>query len=96
MLTSLDGKIDGDFFRAPETGPAQQAYGSLRGFYRCQATLYGTTTMLGGYADGAVSSLPEEAPESSRQDFINPEGLAWVTLSSPWIPRASWPFTPTS
>ena len=76
MLTSLDGKIDGDFFRAPETGPAQQAYGSLRGFYRCQATLYGTTTMLGGYADGAVSSLPEEAPESSRQDFINPEGLA--------------------
>lgn len=76
MLTSLDGKIDGDFFRAPEAGPAQQAYGSLRGFYRCQATLYGTTTMLGGYADGAVSSLPEEAPESSRQDFINPEGLA--------------------
>ena len=47
MLTSLDGKIDGTFFGVPETVPAIKAYGELRSFYGCQATLYGTTTMLG-------------------------------------------------
>ena len=55
MLTSLDGKIDGAFFGAAETAPALHAYGELRGYYNCPATLYGTTTMLGGYADGPVS-----------------------------------------
>lgn len=54
MLTSLDGKIDGTFFGVPETIPAIKAYGELRSFYGCQATLYGTTTMLGGYAEGKV------------------------------------------
>ena len=52
MLTSLDGKIDGTFFGVPETIPAIKAYGELRSFYGCQATLYGTTTMLEGYAEG--------------------------------------------
>lgn len=62
MLASLDGKIDGAFFGAPETAPALHAYGELRGFYHCQATLYGTTTMLGGYADGLVPALPPHGP----------------------------------
>ena len=48
MLTSLDGKIDGAYMSTPECGPALQKYGELRGFYGCDATLYGTTTMLGG------------------------------------------------
>ena len=39
MLASLDGKIDGAFFGAPQTAPALQVYGELRGFYSCQATL---------------------------------------------------------
>ncbi len=47
MLASLDGKIDGAFFGAAEAAPALKAYGDLRDFYGCQATLYGTTTMLG-------------------------------------------------
>lgn len=51
MLASLDGKIDGAFFGAAEAAPASRAYGELRKYYGCQATLYGTTTMLGGYAD---------------------------------------------
>ena len=73
MFTSLDGKIDGAFFGAPEAALALQAYGNLRAFYQCQATLYGTTTMLGGFADGRVSALPEAA-EVTREDFISPQG----------------------
>ena len=62
MLTSLDGKIDGAFFGVPETIPAIKAYGELRSFYGCQATLYGTTTMLEGYAEGKVGQLPTVCP----------------------------------
>lgn len=45
ILTSLDGKISGDFFGSPETMKAAGEYGKLRSFYDCEATLYGTTTM---------------------------------------------------
>lgn len=75
MLTSLDGKIDGDFFSAPETAPALKAYGELRGFYGCQATLYGTATMLGGYADGKAEVRPAGALQP-QEDWINEEGRA--------------------
>lgn len=51
MLSSLDGKIDGSFMSAPEAAACRK-YGSLRGFYACQATLYGTVTMEGSYAEG--------------------------------------------
>lgn len=76
MLASLDGKIDGAFFGAAKTAPALKAYGGLRGFYNCQATLYGTTTMLGGYADGRVSQLPQVQKPLPQEDWVNPEGRA--------------------
>ncbi len=76
MLASLDGKIDGDFFSMPENAPAIEAYGKLRGFYKCQATLYGTTTMLGGYADGRLTTLPSPENTFPMEDYINPEGIS--------------------
>lgn len=45
ILTSLDGKISGDFFRTSQTSKAAGKYGEIRSYYNCQATLYGTTTM---------------------------------------------------
>lgn len=74
MLASLDGKIDGAFFGAKEAAPASQAYGELRKYYGCQATLYGTTTMLGGYADGKVGSLSSISTPLPREDWINVKG----------------------
>ena len=74
MLASVDGKIDGAFFGAAEAAPALKAYGDLRGFYGCQATLYGTTTMLGGYAGGRVNSLPAAGNPLPKEDWVNAEG----------------------
>lgn len=70
MLSSLDGKIDGEFFSAPECRPALAEYGNLRGFYGCQATLYGTTTMIGSYADGMVGELPDVSAHYGKEDYI--------------------------
>ena len=76
MLVSPDGKIDGDFFDAPDTAAALKAYGELRSFYGCQATLYGTTTMLGGYADGRVCGLSKSERILPKEDFVSSEGKA--------------------
>ena len=70
MLMALDGKIDGTFFSAPETLPALRKYGEVRKFYDCPATIYGTTTMAEGYADGIVSDLPETDVAFPREDHL--------------------------
>ena len=70
MLMALDGKIDGAFFSAPETMPALRKYGEARKFYDCPATIYGTTTMAEGYADGFVSELPETDVTFPREDYL--------------------------
>ena len=70
ILMALDGKIDGPFFSAPETMPALRKYGEVRKFYDCPATIYGTTTMAEGYADGIVSELPETDVTFPREDYL--------------------------
>ena len=75
MLASLDGKIDGDFFGAPETLSALSAYGSLRGHYMPEATVYGTTTMLGGYADRPAPKFSQTTKLQYAEDYISPEGI---------------------
>ena len=70
MLTSLDGKIDGEFFSAPECLPASQQFSKVRTFYNCSATLYGTTTMEGSYADGRITAFPESNTSYLREDYI--------------------------
>ena len=73
MLSSLNGKIDGGFFDSTKTADALKVYADLRDVYACQAVVYGTTTMLGGYADGRVKDLPEEKL-ADREDYVNPQG----------------------
>ena len=70
MLASLDGKIDGEFFSAPECAPAVQQFAKVRTVYNCNATLYGTTTMEGGYADGQIGTLPKSDTVYSREDYV--------------------------
>lgn len=75
MLVSLDGKIDGDFFSSPECAPALQQFGKVRAFYDCSATLYGTTTMEGGYADGRSGASPKSEHVYPREDYIAPRDV---------------------
>ncbi len=76
MLMSLDGKIDGRYFALPETRPGLRKYGELRGFYGCPATIYGTTTVAEGYADGTVfvSDPPDKGESVPRKDYVGERG----------------------
>lgn len=93
MLTSLDGKIDGAFFGAARTAPALKAYGELRTFYRCQAVLYGTTTMLGGFADGKVSAALPEDTSIPKEDWSNREGKAMGNFIVSMDPKGELAFS---
>lgn len=70
MLASLDGKIDGAFMAAPEAAAAGLKYGSLREFYACQATLYGTVTVAGSYSEGYAGELPHSDVGYPKEDYI--------------------------
>ncbi len=70
MLTSLDGKIDGAYMSAPDCGPALAKYDEIHGFYGCNATLYGTTTMLGGYSAGRAPDELPESPAYPMEDYV--------------------------
>lgn len=81
MLTSLDGKIDGDFFSAPECIPAIQQFAHVRTVYDCDATLYGTTTMEGGYADGRIENLAKSDTVYRHDDYIAPSDVQQYIVS---------------
>lgn len=70
MLTSLDGKIDGGFMKAPENRRVAKMYDKLRDFYDCQAILYGSVTMAGGFAEGYALGLPVSEVEYPKEDFV--------------------------
>lgn len=74
MLTSVNGKIDGDFFSAPECAAALTEYASLREAFDCSATLYGTTMML-GFSDGLAENIPHCASEIPREDHQAPNDI---------------------
>lgn len=81
MLISLDGKIDGAFMAAPECAPALAAYGNLREFYECQATLYGTVTMAGSYSEGLAGKLPVSEITYPKEDYIAASDAAHYIVS---------------
>lgn len=70
MLASLDGKIDGEFFSAQESRPALVEYEKLREFYGCQATLYGTTTMIDSYSEGVGWKFSGISGSYPREDYV--------------------------
>ncbi len=70
ILTSLDGKISGDFFSTPQTMKAAGKYGELRSYYGCEATLYGTTTMgeFIGVQDDYILNAPQNHSDHVIKD----------------------------
>lgn len=74
MLVSVDGKISGDYMKSSACAPALAEYAKIRETYDCDATAYGTTTVLGSYCDGPVTNLPAADMEYPKQDFL-PDGL---------------------
>ena len=72
MFTSVNGKIDGEFMSCPDGVPARTEYGNLRNYYHCEATLYGTVTMAGGFSDGLAGALPASTVRYPKETWAAP------------------------
>lgn len=72
MVSSVDGKIDGNWFGAPEVRTPLAGSNEIRSRYACRAVLYGAATMAQTYAEGWVDGLPEAPQSFPRQDWIAP------------------------
>lgn len=72
LFCSLDGKISGPFMSSPASRMGLAAYGHLAGELDCQATVYGTTTMLdfcpGLYKGPAAGS--SDIDPNVAEDFV--------------------------
>lgn len=79
IFSALDGAIVGNYMATAESRAAQKQYGEKRGFFNCNAILYGTTTML-DFCDGYVESLPETMP-AAREDYVSPDAKASLVIA---------------
>lgn len=70
ILTSLDGKISGDFFGSTAAMKSAGIYGELRKTYNCDATLYGTNTMgeFIGMDDDSLLDMPHHHEDHVIKD----------------------------
>lgn len=80
IFSALDGAIVGNYMATAESRAAQKQYGEKRGFFNCNAILYGTTTML-DFCDGYVESLPETMP-AAREDYVSPDAKASLVIAT--------------
>ena len=70
MVSSVDGKIDGEWFSSPEVREPLAESNAIRKDYACRATLYGARTMAQTYAEGWAKDLPAMDNHYSREDYI--------------------------
>lgn len=75
MFMSVNGKIDGEFMSCPDSVPARTKYGDLRNDYHCEAMLYGTVTMSGGFSDGLAGDLPVSTVRYPKESWAAPSEI---------------------
>lgn len=57
MIASVDGKINGEYFKMSELVPVLAASHKIRADYGCKAVLNGAVTAAEIYADGYLTNL---------------------------------------
>lgn len=75
ILSTIDGRIDGDFFHMPELIPVREELSRIRKEYCCDAVLNGAVTVAEIYADGYWEKTEETKETYPRDDFMVDTGL---------------------
>lgn len=70
MVTSLDGKVTGDFLSTPECEPATTLYYQLNREYGADGFACGRVTMEGSFTGGWYPDLEQFEPAFSPMDYM--------------------------
>ncbi|MCM1194296.1 MAG: dihydrofolate reductase family protein [Acetatifactor muris] len=74
ILSAVNGKISGDFFRVPELAPISAAYGKIRAEYQSKATLCGAVTAAEIYHCAVGTGGTESSQNFPREAWIAEHG----------------------
>ncbi len=70
MVTSIDGKVTGDFLYRSECRKATDLYYEINRALRCSGFICGRVTMEGSFTNGWYPDLTGYAPVSEFEDFL--------------------------
>lgn len=85
MVTSLDGKVTGDFLFKPECESATQIYYDVNRQLKCNGFICGRVTMQDSFAGNYYPDLseyePAEFPSGHKMDFISDDMSGFYAVS---------------
>lgn len=90
MISSIDGKIDGEFFGMPELGPVLAVSHKIRAEYGCKAVLNGAVTAAEIYADEFRKSSKQTKEHFPREDMAVKTDLDEFAIAVDTEGRLNW------
>ena len=94
MVTSIDGKVTGDFLFKPECEKATQIYYELNRKMKCNGFICGRVTMEGSFTEGWYPDLTNYAPLHSdsdvKMDFIADDLSGFYAVAFDTHGRLGW------
>lgn len=90
MIASMDGRIDGEYFKMPELKPVLAASHDIRAEYGCKAVLNGAVTAAEIYADGYLDAPNKTEKRFPREDHVEDAGLDRFAIAVDIEGRLKW------
>ncbi len=90
MLTSIDGKVTGDFLYRSECQRATDLYYEINRSLRCSGFICGRITMEGSFTNGWYPDLTGYAPVTSSEDFLPADLSGFYAVAFDSKGRLGW------
>lgn len=94
MLTSIDGKVTGDFLTLPEVAPATEIYYRLHRELKADGFICGRVTMEGSFTGGWYPDLTQYEPVchdmDMKMDFITDDLTGFYAIAFDTYGKLGW------
>ena len=91
MVTSIDGKVTGEFLYMPESERATEVYYEINRAYRADAFACGRVTMEGSFTGGWTPDLSGYQDASiPREDYVADKGAKFFAIAFDRQGRLGW------
>ncbi len=90
MVTSLDGKVTGDFLFTPECESATEIYYEINRKLRCNGFICGRVTMEGSFTGGYYPDLSNFEPVHHNMDFMPDDMSGFYAVAFDPKGRLGW------
>lgn len=90
MVTSIDGKVTGDFLFSPECAEATEIYYRFHRERKADGFICGRVTMEGSFTDGWYPDLKGYEAVSSKEDYIARDRAGYLAISFDTNGKLGW------